>query len=84
LRKLPRGWLVEVRLQTGRKHQIRVQLAHRRRPILGDRKYGSRDAFPAGLALHSRRLAFSHPTTGQRIELESPVPEAWQAFGVEV
>jgi 23S rRNA pseudouridine1911/1915/1917 synthase len=49
--------LIEVELQTGRKHQIRVQFASRGHPIVGDRKYGSGVSFPAGIALHARRLA---------------------------
>ncbi|MEZ6117853.1 MAG: RNA pseudouridine synthase [Pirellulaceae bacterium] len=54
--------LLEVQLLTGRKHQIRAQLAAHGRPILGDKKYGSRCAFPTGVALHSRRLTIQHPT----------------------
>jgi 23S rRNA pseudouridine1911/1915/1917 synthase len=76
-------WL-EVELETGRKHQIRLQLSHHGHPILGDRKYGSRSPFPAGIALHARRLVISHPTTGVRLEWEAPLPEAWQRFGIKV
>jgi 23S rRNA pseudouridine1911/1915/1917 synthase len=75
------SWL-EVRLDTGRKHQIRLQLAHCGHPVLGDRKYGSRVAFPQGIALHARRLAISHPTTGVRLEFEAPLPDVWRRFGV--
>jgi len=70
-------WL-EVALETGRKHQIRLQLAHHGHPILGDRKYGSRSPFPAGIALHARRLVIAHPTTGVRLEFEAPLPDAWR------
>jgi 23S rRNA pseudouridine1911/1915/1917 synthase len=73
---------LEVQLETGRKHQIRLQLAHHGHPILGDRKYGSRLPFPAGIALHARRLAISHPTTGARLEFEAPLPEAWRRAGL--
>jgi 23S rRNA pseudouridine1911/1915/1917 synthase len=74
--------LVEVELHTGRKHQIRVQFAHRGHPIVGDAKYGSRRRFPAGIALHARRLVFLHPTKSQPIELLAPLPAAWRRLGV--
>jgi 23S rRNA pseudouridine1911/1915/1917 synthase len=51
----PDNSLLEVTLETGRKHQIRLQLAHHGHPIVGDRKYGSRLKFPDGIALHARR-----------------------------
>jgi 23S rRNA pseudouridine1911/1915/1917 synthase len=74
--------LVEVRLETGRKHQIRVQLSARGWPVIGDRKYGSRRAFAQGIALHARRLALVHPVRNEPIELVAPMPAAWQAFGI--
>jgi 23S rRNA pseudouridine1911/1915/1917 synthase len=68
--------LVEVELETGRKHQIRVHLAGLGCPVVGDAGYGARTD-PAGrLGLHAWRLAFHHPATGQRVELESPLPDA--------
>jgi 23S rRNA-/tRNA-specific pseudouridylate synthase len=78
----PATWL-EVALETGRKHQIRLQLAHHGHPIIGDRKYGSREPFPAGIALHARRLVISHPTTGTRLEFEAPPPYTWRQFGIQ-
>lgn len=72
--------LLEVELHTGRKHQIRVQLADALAPVVGDRKYGSRRAFPNGIALHSRRLAFEHPVRKTPVVLEAPLPPAWDAF----
>jgi 23S rRNA pseudouridine1911/1915/1917 synthase len=74
--------LLEVELQTGRKHQIRVQLANRGWFIAGDARYGSRRTFPEGIALHARRLTLTHPTKGHRLEFVGPVPSAWAAFGV--
>ena len=74
--------LVEIDLQTGRKHQIRLQLSHHGHPILGDKKYGSKQNFPSGIALHSRHLAFTHPVKGDRIVLEAPMPNAWHRWGV--
>jgi len=72
------GVLVEIRLHTGRKHQIRLQLATVHCPILGDRKYGSRKAFAVeGIALHCVSLAFDHPTTKQRLEFAASPPNTW-------
>jgi 23S rRNA pseudouridine1911/1915/1917 synthase len=72
-----------VRLETGRKHQIRVQLDHIGAPILGDRKYGSRQPFPAGIALHARRLTIDHPVRKETLELVAPLPALWRKCGVE-
>jgi len=69
--------LLQVELETGRKHQIRVQLAKLGHPILGDRKYGSSEAFPVGIALHSRQLELEHPVGGGRLSLEAPLPASW-------
>jgi 23S rRNA pseudouridine1911/1915/1917 synthase len=82
LARVQRDSLLEVKLQTGRKHQIRLQLAHRGHPILGDRKYGSRRRWPTGIALHARRLVIGHPVGGAPLELEAPLPGVWRTFGV--
>ena len=73
--------LLEIGLLTGRKHQIRVQMAVRGCPILGDRKYGSRRLFPVGIALHARRLKLIHPVRHTPLELEAPVPGYWRDIG---
>jgi 23S rRNA pseudouridine1911/1915/1917 synthase len=77
---LERATLVEARPKTGRTHQIRVHLSSVGHPILGDRAYGGGgdEARRIGLTrpfLHSWRIAFDHPVTGKRIELEDPLPE---------
>jgi 23S rRNA pseudouridine1911/1915/1917 synthase len=72
--------LLEVRPHTGRKHQIRVQLVRAGFPILGDRKYGSTRPFPAGIALHSRRLVIEHPVSKMQIAIEAPLPASWRTF----
>lgn len=80
---LPRGVLLEVLLETGRKHQIRVQLAHHGDPIVGDRKYGGDTAlFSTGIGLHSRRLTLKHPIGGAEFQLTAPIPAAWKKLGV--
>jgi 23S rRNA pseudouridine1911/1915/1917 synthase len=66
--------LVELVPKTGRRHQLRVQLADEGCPIVGDTKYGARSD-PAGrLALHACGLAFPHPETGERLSFESRLP----------
>ncbi len=76
-------WLIEIHLETGRKHQIRCQFSVHRHPIVGDRRYGSKRSFPEGIALHARSLAFDHPISHQRIELTVPVPPAWRRWRIE-
>ena len=68
---------VECRLETGRTHQIRVHLASIGHPQLGDTVYGSKKPWPglAGQCLHARRLRFVHPSTGEPLELECPLPD---------
>jgi 23S rRNA pseudouridine1911/1915/1917 synthase len=76
--------LVEVRLETGRTHQIRVHLSSIGHPVVGDLTYGAdpRLAERVGLArpfLHAWRLGFSHPVSGERVELVEELPEELQA-----
>ena len=67
---------LEVRLLTGRTHQIRVHLASIGHPIAGDAVYGRRgDVVSPRPALHAQRLTFLHPDDGRRCEFESPVPD---------
>jgi 23S rRNA pseudouridine1911/1915/1917 synthase len=77
LKALTDATIVEVRPETGRKHQIRLQFAARGYPILGDKKYGSRRSFSTGIALHARELAFNHPTSKRRIVLTASVSGGW-------
>lgn len=77
------GALLEIQLETGRKHQIRVQLAHRGWPIIGDVKYGSLVPFPSGIALHARKLEFVHPVRNVPVTLEARLPSAWRRLGVD-
>jgi 23S rRNA pseudouridine1911/1915/1917 synthase len=75
--------LIECRLLTGRTHQIRVHLAHRGHPLVGDPVYGGRGgrvrsraiaAFPRQ-ALHARHLGFTHPATGEKLTFDSKLPD---------
>ena len=79
--------VLEVRLLTGRTHQIRVHLAHAGHPILGDDKYGDFSLNHAlakqgvrRLFLHARRLEFAHPISGEHVELEAKLPDDMRAF----
>ena len=73
--------LLAVRLHTGRTHQIRVQFASRRHPLVGDAKYGS-PMRQRGIALFSRALGFLHPVTGESMRFTAPVPGGypWDLF----
>jgi tRNA pseudouridine32 synthase/23S rRNA pseudouridine746 synthase/23S rRNA pseudouridine1911/1915/1917 synthase len=71
--------LLEIRLLTGRKNQIRVHLADRGHPVLGDSKYGRSDDGCKRLALHARMLTLKHPSTGRRLTFEAPVPDHFPA-----
>lgn len=68
---------VEVELETGRTHQIRVHFSFIKHPVLGDELYGGlRKGFAtAGQTLHAYRLAFTHPVTGKGVVVEAPLPE---------
>ena len=70
----PQYTLVRVTIPTGVRHQIRVHLAALGHPIVGDALYGSTEG-AARLCLHATTLAFPHPLTGERMQLESPLPE---------
>jgi 23S rRNA pseudouridine1911/1915/1917 synthase len=75
----PRHALLDVKLETGRTHQIRVHLAAIDLPVAGDPVYGR--PHELGLErqfLHAGRLAFAHPFTGERVDVESPLPEDLQ------
>ena len=66
--------LVELTLETGRRHQIRVQLAAAGCPIVGDKKYGAKTNPGRRLALHAAALRFSHPVTGEKMHFVSALP----------
>jgi 23S rRNA pseudouridine1911/1915/1917 synthase len=73
-RRLSGAALLRVQLETGRTHQIRVQLADAGHPVLGDRVYGVASDVIARQALHAARLAFPRPHDGARVDVRSPLP----------
>ena len=80
LRRLPGMTLLELGLETGRTHQIRVHLAHIGHPVIGDQAYGGRrerrhEGAPGRQLLHAWRLGFHHPRTGAWLEFTAPIPE---------
>jgi 23S rRNA pseudouridine1911/1915/1917 synthase len=70
-------WL-EIRPQTGRTHQLRVQLAHHGQPVHGDARYGAIHTFGDAIALHARSLTFLHPVRNEPVTLTAEVPRAWR------
>jgi 23S rRNA pseudouridine1911/1915/1917 synthase len=84
-------WL-EVQLETGRTHQIRVQAASRGHAIVGDAQYGATQPFGEqfederlrAIALHARQLGFNHPMTGEPIDVVAQVPPAWANLNLPI
>lgn len=80
--------LLEIELETGRTHQIRLQCSSHGLPIVGDALYGSNlefgpttdDLRKRWIALHARRLAFEHPISKELVDQTAPIPECWRAF----
>jgi 23S rRNA pseudouridine1911/1915/1917 synthase len=70
--------LIEIRLHTGRFHQIRAQLSFIQHPIVGDKKYGASSALPLErIALHAQSMTLKHPTSKKEIVIDCPLPEDW-------
>lgn len=85
--------LVEVELETGRMHQIRIQFASRGCPIVGDAQYGatttfggrtSTDQSTGAIALHARSLTILHPIRYDQLTIVAPLPAAWNEFGFTI
>ena len=80
LARSPRYSLVEYRLETGRKNQIRVHSADMGHPVCGDVKYGNGDDIIGRLCLHAYILCFYHPITHRRMEFATPIPPAFKTI----
>ncbi|MBL8963519.1 MAG: methyltransferase domain-containing protein [Phycisphaeraceae bacterium] len=76
--------LVQLRLDTGRKNQIRVHMRELGRPLVGDRRYGGRSNPISRLCLHATELGFSHPATGRDLRFFSPPPQAFYGLIGEI
>jgi 23S rRNA pseudouridine1911/1915/1917 synthase len=82
------GTWLEVELETGRTHQIRIQAASRGHAVVGDSQYGSTQTFgdpslelrDRPIALHARQLAFRHPMTPEQVAIVAPLPADWDAL----
>ena len=74
--------MVEVKLGTGRSHQIRAQMAHSGYPLIGDQKYGDKDKRCKDIALEAYKLSFEHPVKREFITFEAPLPSGypWNLF----
>lgn len=89
LRRFDAHTYIRVKLETGRTHQIRVHMAFRRHPLVGDQTYGGRLALPAGAseevrealrsfrrqALHAEQLSFAHPASGEQVNVQADPPD---------
>jgi 23S rRNA-/tRNA-specific pseudouridylate synthase len=79
---------LEVQLETGRTHQIRVQCGSRGHAVVGDTQYGSTQSFGEqfederlrAIALHARQLGFNHPMTSETVDIVAPLPAAWNSL----
>jgi RluA family pseudouridine synthase len=88
----PHGSWLEIELETGRTHQVRIQASARGWPLLGDATYGATVSFgeqfedlrSRAIALHARTLEFRHPVTRTPVSITAPVAAAWQELGVNV
>lgn len=86
----PWGSWLEVELETGRMHQVRIQAASRGWPVVGDRQYGATTSFgpqfddprSRAIALHARSLEFRHPMTREPVQVLAPVGAAWNESGI--
>jgi len=77
IKQVNKNTLLDIKIETGRKNQIRVHLSDIGCPIVGDRKYGASAEFVRRIRLHAYYLSFPHPATGETLTLKSPMPEGF-------
>lgn len=78
IRRFKHSTFLEVKILTGRTHQIRVHMADLGYPVVGDKLYGRSTVEPARLCLHAAKLEFAHPKTGKMVRFESPLPKDFE------
>lgn len=82
IRRSPKYTYLKLRLETGRKHQIRVHCSAAGFPILGDERYGSNENPIRRMCLHAVNLEFIHPFTKKKLSIHSPMPHAFKKLGL--
>jgi 23S rRNA pseudouridine1911/1915/1917 synthase len=80
IRRFEKFTLLEVRIGTGRTHQIRVHLASIGHPVVGDRLYGAPASTLARYFLHAQRITFTSPASGERVTVQAPLPPELQDY----
>ena len=82
LKRYDKYTLLELKIDTGRTHQIRVHMSYRGHPVVGDSVYsnGKNEFDIEGQMLHARYLEFKHPITGEELKLEAPIPEYFESI----
>ncbi len=88
--RYPWGTWLEIELETGRTHQVRIQAASRGHPVLGDAQYGAELPFGPqyddprlrAIALHARLLEFEEPLSGRKLSITAPLHTAWEQIGL--
>jgi 23S rRNA pseudouridine1911/1915/1917 synthase len=84
LERFPKRTLVEVRIGTGRTHQIRVHMSSIRHPVAGDTTYGAAAASYGRFFLHAKSIEFKSPSTGERLKIDAPLPDDLERWLAEV
>jgi 23S rRNA pseudouridine1911/1915/1917 synthase len=80
LRRFDKSTLLELKIGTGRTHQIRVHLASIGHPVVGDKLYGAPASELGRYFLHARQITFTSPSSGERISVEAPLPSDLDAY----
>ena len=92
LQTIDRHTLLEIKLETGRTHQIRLQCSTRNLPVVGDFQYEAKDSFgpyepderKRRIALHARFLKFEHPMSKEMVSCTAPLSGAWNDYSIQI